>query len=118
MKVLVCGSRFWLNQRPIQDRLSQLPPGTTIIHGACKGADNIAGFVAEILGFPVRPYPAQWEKYGNGAGHIRNQHMLDREHTPEEPIDLVIAFDMGGSGTNDMRERSTKAGIAVETITG
>lgn len=117
MKVLVCGSRDWLSQGIIQERLSKLPPNTIIIHGACRGADNIAGFVAQILGFEVRPYPAKWDLFGYGAGKARNQQMLDEEHTPEEPIDLVIAFDMGGPGTNDMRDRAVKAGIPVETIT-
>lgn len=118
MKVLVCGSRKWLSQKVVHDRLRQLPPNTVIIHGACRGADNIAGYVGDLLGFTVRPYPALWDKYGNRAGGIRNQQMLDVENTAEEQIDLVLAFDRGGPGTNDMRKRSTEAGIPIETITG
>jgi hypothetical protein len=116
MKVLVFGSRHWLEQRPVQERLRKLPPGTIIIHGACRGADNIAGYVAEALGFTVRSYPALWDKHGKMAGFIRNQQMLDEEHLPEEPIDLAIAFDLGGNGTDDMRKRATSVGIPVETI--
>ena len=45
MKVLVCGSRKWLEQKPIERELRKLPPGTIVVHGACRGADNIAGYV-------------------------------------------------------------------------
>jgi hypothetical protein len=120
MKVLVCGSRKWVEQRPIEEELRKLPPGTIVIHGACRGADNIAGYVAkELLGFEVRPYPADWDFYGPAAGVLRNQKMLDQEHTKDEPINLVLAFheDPGlGKGTKDMVERAQKADIEVRVL--
>lgn len=117
MKVLVCGSRSWVEQKPIERELRQLPKGAIIVHGACRGADNIAGFVAKLLGFEVRPYPADWDLYGLDAGPVRNQEMLDKEHLATEPIDLVLAFhkDPGlGSGTADMKERVLQAEPPIE----
>jgi len=87
MKVLVCGSRAWSDRQSISRELSKLPKQTTIIHGAARGADRMAGEIAEELGFQVIACPADWARFGKAAGIIRNQQMLD-EYSP----DLVIAF--------------------------
>lgn len=119
MKVLVCGSRNWIAQSVIMRELSKLPDGTIIIHGACRGADNIAGFVAEILGFEIRAYPARWDALGRRAGIVRNQEMLDKEHTEGEPIDLCLAFHSDpalGTGTADMVRRAELAGIKAQVF--
>jgi hypothetical protein len=108
VKVLICGSRKWLAQGPIERELRKLPPGTVVVHGAAAGADNIAGYVAkDILGFEVRAYPADWTKYKRGAGPVRNRRMLREEHPDDDGVclDLVLAFheDPGlGRGTKDM----------------
>jgi len=116
MKVLVCGDRNWRDASVIARRLKELPSGSTIIHGAARGADYFGGAEAEFLGFYVRTYPAQWERYGRAAGMRRNQQMLD-----EEAIDLVLAFHADiehSKGTKDMVTRARKANIVVEVITG
>lgn len=119
MKALVTGDRDWSDVKLIVDTLEQLPPGTIVVHGACRGADTIAGEVAKALGFVVRAYPADWDSFKFRAGPIRNQLMLDEEHREEEPIDLVIAFhdDIGHSkGTKDMVKKALKAGILKENV--
>ena len=122
MKVLVCGSRFWVNQAPIERELRKLPAGTIIVHGACKGADNIAGYVGGLLGFEVRPYPADWGRYHRGAGNIRNQQMLDMEHPDSEGvrIDRVLAFHEDpalGKGTRDMVAKAGSADPPIPVTT-
>lgn len=119
MKVLVFGSRDWVNQGPIERELSKLPPGTVIVHGACRGADNIAGYVAEKLGFQVRVYPAQWELHGKRAGSLRNQAMLDGEHPSKDgtKLDFAIVFHKDlrlGLGSHDMKNRLDAAGVRVD----
>lgn len=113
MKVLVCGDRNWTDQAAIYKRLALLDMSTTIIHGAARGADRIAGDAAERLGLPVIAVPAEWELHGKSAGPIRNRKMLDME--PE----LVIAFhsDLSKSrGTADTVREARKRGIPVEII--
>lgn len=109
MKVLVFGSRKWVSQGAIERELQKLPAGTVIVHGAAPGADNIAGYVASKLGFEVRSYPANWKEHGPAAGPLRNQRMLDMEHTKERGFfDLGLCFheDPGlGKGSRDMREK-------------
>ena len=121
MKVLVCGSREWVEQAPIERELRKLPPGTIIVHGACRGADNIAGYVAKLLGFEVRPYPADWDFYGPSAGILRNKKMLDKEHPDKAGvrIDKALAFHRDpnlGKGTKDMVKRLKQAEIPYEVL--
>lgn len=114
------GSREWVDQGPIERELKKLPPGATVIHGACRGADNIAGDVAARLGFTVRAYPAQWEQHGRkAAGPRRNQQMLEEEHLPKEPYDFALCFhkDPGlGVGSKDMKARCDAVGIRVDVF--
>lgn len=117
MKVLVFGSRTWMDQRMIDQELRKLPPKTILVHGAAAGADNIGGYVGQALGFTIRPYPADWKAHGKGAGPIRNQQMLDEEHRPEEPIDLALCFHDDpnlGKGGADMRRRLQGATPPIE----
>lgn len=119
MKLLVFGSRKWLNQKAVERELAKYPKDTIIVHGAAPGADNIAGFVAELQGKPVRPYPANWTKFGLAAGPIRNQEMIDKEHLPHESIDRALCFHEDpnfGVGSKDMKARCDKAGIEVDVF--
>jgi hypothetical protein len=119
MKILVCGSRTWTAQTPIYRELRALPIGTIVVHGAARGADSIAANLATQMGFIVRPYPADWERYGTRAGPIRNSEILVKEHLEHEPINLVLAFALGldqRSGTSDMVRKAVRVGIEVKLV--
>ena len=119
MKVLVTGSRDWTDGDAIWAEIAQLPAGSVVIHGCCRGADLMAADAAKRMGYAGVGYPADWTTHGKAAGPIRNQHMLDREHSPESPIELCIAFhdDIGNSkGTGDMVRRALLAGIEVKFV--
>jgi hypothetical protein len=112
-RVLVCGDRNWTNAGVIRARLQRLPSPVVIVHGAARGADSMAGEIAQQLGFGVEDHPAKWKLYGRGAGPLRNQAMLD------SGVDLVLAFhnDLSRSkGTADMVRRARAAGVKVEVI--
>jgi hypothetical protein len=113
-KVLVCGDRNWTNADLIRTELQKIDDIELVIHGACKGADRIAGIVAKGLGIPVQEFPAQWKVYGKGAGPVRNHEMLDEGHP-----DRVLAFhnDISKSkGTAHMVSISTKAEVPTKVI--
>lgn len=114
-KILVTGDRDWNDVECVVEKLKGYRPETTIVvHGACQGADTIADVVAKAYGYEVRSYPAAWKAFGTRAGPIRNQEMLDKEHRPDEPIDLVLAFHRNlkkSKGTRHMLEISKAAGI-------
>lgn len=110
MKVLVCGGRDY--HRPAQvwralDKLHAERPITALIQGGAPGADTLAKEWAakkpEIQRFVCH---AEWEKYGDAAGPIRNARML------EWKPDLVAAFP-GGKGTAGMIRLARAAGVEV-----
>ena len=114
MLILICGDRNWIDRAAIRRELLHFKPTSdTIMHGAARGADRIAGEEAQDLGFTVRSYPAKWDEYGKAAGPIRNQVMLDQN--PE----LVLAFHPNiaqSKGTGDMVRRSRAKGVKVEVF--
>jgi hypothetical protein len=113
MRVLVCGGRDFSDCGAVFDVLDELARTESVdclIEGDARGADRIAGAWAKRRRVDLRLFPANWTKYGNRAGPIRNQQMLD-----EGQPDLVIAFP-GGRGTDDMVRRATAAGVNVQVI--
>lgn len=120
MRILVCGGRDYLDYNYLRKTLSEIlyqneltVDDVIIIQGGAKGADFLAKCFSYCYGWGgimCEEYPADWKKYGRGAGHIRNQQMLD-----EGKPDLVVAFP-GGRGTNDMVTRAKNAGVAVMEV--
>ncbi len=112
VKILVCGSRDWVDADAIADRLLALPgehEEITVLHGGARGADYLASAYAESFGFTVRAFPADWKTHGKRAGVLRNLAMLD------EAPDLVIAFQRNGSrGTQHTIDEATRREISVE----
>ena len=121
MKVLVCGPRVWLEQRPIEEVLRAFPPGTLLVHGGARGADSVAGFVGELLGFEVREYAVDHELDGPwpAAGVRRNLRMLRAEHPSSDGtfVDVGIGFKLRpelSRGTGDMVHLLHVASPAIE----
>lgn len=49
-----------------------------IISGGCPtGADSFAEAITKIEQFPITIFPAEWNKYGNSAGAIRNKQIAE-----------------------------------------
>jgi hypothetical protein len=122
VRVVITASRSWTNTALIRDRLSRLPSGTTIVHGGAPGGDTIADAEARALGLTVEVWPANWERYGRGAGVIRNLDMLDS--TPQQPTsdpppppDLVVAFWDGKSrGTKHTIDSAERRGLPTDVV--
>lgn len=112
MKVLVCGSRNFLDMAFLSETLQKLhqqTPFTLLIEGEARGADSLARNWALQQGIEVARFPADWKQYGKAAGSIRNKQMLV-EGRPE----LVVGFsyDIANSrGTANMLAQARKAGI-------
>lgn len=116
MRVLVCGSRTWHRGDVIRSALKELPRGTTIMHGGCRGADRMAGAIATQLGFPVEVFVAAWNRQPDGtydkqAGYRRNIAMLDKQP------DLVLAFQRDSStGTQHVIDEALKREIRLIVV--
>lgn len=117
MRVLVTGSRKHSRDTLWDMLITDLeslgaPSGKnlTIIHGAAKGADTVAGQVAEWWGANEYRFPAEWDHYGRKfAGPIRNAEML----VTMKP-DHVLAYPLEGSvGTWNCITKAHQFGIPV-----
>lgn len=108
MRILVCGSRDWVNAAAIHRELAARKP-SLVITGDCRGADLLAANWAVAHHVPCSHFPAKWNVYGKRAGPMRNRQML----LTGKP-DFVLAFhpDIEHSkGTRDMVNQTKQAGI-------
>jgi YspA, cpYpsA-related SLOG family len=110
-RLLVFGDRNWDDYEMILEEVRQRNPDV-IIEGEARGADKLGRKAAEELGIPFVPFPAHWDRYGRGAGPIRNQQMLD-EGNPTEAIGFHDNLKES-KGTHDMWRRLKAAKIPVE----
>jgi len=100
MRVLVCGSRGWVDEdfvAQVLDRL-HLTSADTIVEGCARGADQITERVSVTFHINLEHHPVElddWKRLGKKAGLVRNMKMLDSD------IDLVVAFWDGESRGTD-----------------
>jgi hypothetical protein len=93
----------------MRHKLRELPRGSTVVHGGARGADRIAGELAQALGLEERVFLPDWSSYGKRAGMIRNLAMLDL--VP----DIVLAFwDGASTGTGHTIGEARRRGIPVD----
>lgn len=85
--------------------------GDVLVHGACRGADELCAKVAQFYGARVEPHPADWKKHGKAAGPVRNREMLKSD------IDMLIAFP-GGKGTFNAVMTARSLGVPVWDLRG
>lgn len=126
MRVLVCGSRTFVDEEPVERVLdgidyheSSWNNPMVVIEGGARGADALAE--AWVAGFGTEypkaheQYPADWETHGKAAGPIRNQQMIARGKP-----DVVWAFINKplekSVGTADLVRKARKAGIPVYVV--
>lgn len=123
IRILVTGSRDFTDHQQVAVALDAAAalagvPLTgdipvTLVHGAARGLDTLAGHYARHLGWQVQEHPADWDAFGKSAGHRRNAEMV------AAGADLVIGFPLdrrgGGSsrGTWGCIETATSAGLPV-----
>jgi hypothetical protein len=119
-RLLVTGSRDWTDARIVgealeaglavlQVRVAQAGR-CTLVHGAGRGLDELAGEQATRMGMTLEPHPADWSRLGRRAGPVRNQEMV------AAGADLCIGFPLGrlGSGVS----RGTWGTVAAARAAG
>lgn len=117
MNIVICGSRNFGNYVKVKevmdaviDEVQHLGEEVKIISGGARGADTLADLYAQRHKIPFTLYKAEWSKYGNKAGIIRNIEMA-------KVADVVVAFWDGGSrGTKHMIEYCKENGIKVSVV--
>jgi len=117
VRVVVSGSREFTDEQVIRTVLRKVWmsaaekfPGreVVLVHGAARGADQVAARVWGGAGLPLEAHPARWKAEGKGAGFKRNIRML------EAGADLVVAFHVDRSpGTEHTVREAAKRGVPV-----
>lgn len=80
----------------LHNRGENLPgPPYRYVHGNAPGVDRILGARLQARGRDVLPVPAEWDRYGKRAGHLRNEAMLERPNA----LALVAIWDGSSPGT-------------------
>ncbi len=111
MRVLICGGRDFTDRELMHSLLDKLRPVIdVVIHGAARGADELADLWAQESGKPVMAFPADWTTHGRAAGPIRNKRML-----VEGKPDVVFAFP-GGRGTENMISQALAAHVLTARV--
>ena len=97
MKVIIAGTRTFNNYQLLCNTIKELNINIDeIVCGGAKGADALGAKYAKENNIPIKYFLADWDKYGKGAGPIRNHQMGDY-------ADYLIAFwDKKSKGTLDM----------------
>lgn len=111
MKVLVCGSRDFNDYKQLEEVLDGISI-STILHGAARGADTLAGEYASRHGIDCISFPADWDQYGKSAGPLRNIKML----TEGNPDLVVASVGPNSIGTKHMVKIARWAGKEVKEI--
>ena len=113
-RVLVCGGRNYSDKNTLYDVLDAAHMANEIvllIHGAAKGADELANQWATERAIPIYYLRPDWDAHGKSAGPIRNRMLLDYGKP-----DIVVAFP-GGRGTADMARQAKDRSVPVAYVT-
>ena len=97
MKVIIAGTRTFNDYQLLCTTIKKLNINIDeIICGGARGADTLGEKYAKENNISIKYFLADWDKYGKGAGCIRNHQMGDY-------ADYLIAFwDKKSKGTLDM----------------
>lgn len=103
IKLLIAGSRDLQRKDTITAFLklmirSDMYPDLILINGLARGVDRDAYEIAKSMGISVSEYPADWDKYGKGAGRKRNREMGDVSDV------AMTIWDGTSAGTEHMIE--------------
>jgi hypothetical protein len=81
-----------------------------IVSGVAAGADTLGERYAIERGHQIKRFPADWDKYGKGAGYHRNIEMADYAGA------LLAFWDGKSRGTLHMINRANEKGLKVKVI--
>lgn len=100
MKLVIAGGRNYNLTDADRLKLDNLSGVDEVVSGGAAGADNGGELWAMSRGLKVTRFPADWQRFGKAAGHIRNAEMA-------EYADAAFLFP-GGVGTANMRQQMLK----------
>ncbi len=108
MKTIIAGSRGITDYRYLLKCMLQVDwEVTTIISGTARGVDELGEQLALDSGVPLMRFPANWKKYQEAAGYIRNEEMADFAEA------CIVLWDGHSSGSQHMIDTARKQGLKL-----
>jgi hypothetical protein len=129
MTLLICGTRTFADYDLLCrkcDALTVNYSAVYVVTGApdekdrkrdwVPGADGLAERWAKERGHKYRNFAANWKRYGNPAGPLRNRDMAIHLLTCKGARGVVAFWDEISRGTKDMIDVAEAAGIPVRIV--
>lgn len=108
MKVIIAGSRGITDESVVLKAIEESGFNiTTVVSGAAQGPDMLGAAWALSKNIPVLFFPAEWNRCGKVAGHVRNKEMAKTAHA------LIAIWDCKSRGTLDMIDLAHEHGLDV-----
>lgn len=119
MKLIIAGGRNVANAASVIKTYMDGEPEVKIsdikeiVSGTARGADVGGELWATDENIVITSFPAEWNKYGRSAGHIRNKQMAEYADA------LLLIWDGQSRGSANMKANMEKLGKPVyEVIVG
>ncbi|MBW4622355.1 MAG: DUF2493 domain-containing protein [Cyanosarcina radialis HA8281-LM2] len=113
LRVIVAGSRSFADYGLLSERLDfylHRHSAVEVVSGGARGADRLGERYALSRGFPVRRFPAEWERFGRSAGFRRNRAMA------VYATHAVLFWDGSSPGTGHMWRLAQSFGLVVRVV--
>lgn len=108
MKTIIAGSRGIVRYTDLLIALKEINwIITEVVSGRAKGVDHLGEFFAEDNLIKLTKFPAQWNKFGLGAGMIRNREMAKYAEA------ALILWDGQSKGTKNMISLANEYGLTT-----
>jgi hypothetical protein len=111
MKLVIAGSRHLDVPREFIDWCTDQFPMekiTEVVSGTAKGVDSSGESFTDLYSnIKLKQFPADWDKYGKTAGHIRNKEMAEYGDA------LLLIWDGESKGSANMKFQMEKLGKPV-----
>jgi hypothetical protein len=111
MKTIIAGTRDIKNPKHLLEAIRLAEQNgiylDEIVSGMAVGPDYMGYRYGLAKGIPVKPFPADWIRFGKAAGPIRNQKMAEYANA------LIAIWDGKSTGTHDMIERAKACGLKI-----
>jgi hypothetical protein len=112
VRTIIAGSRSITDYDDLLSAMTQLDwEITEVVSGTADGVDQLGERWAKARDIPIAKFPAQWNRYGRGAGYKRNEEMAQFADA------LLAVYDGTSKGTQHMidiaRERKLKVKVVL-----
>jgi hypothetical protein len=112
-KVIIAGSRDFKDFYTLAttcDKLLSNKENVEIVSGNARGADKLGEQYANLRGYTLKLFKADWDKDGKKAGFIRNEKMASYANA------LILFWDGESKGSKHMLDMAKRNGLQCRIV--